>query len=120
MHNNAYCIKNEGKQKNIILMRKMEFITDAGEKVMRTMNDNMVYFNLPPCMIEYWNYTIELNRTLADLVEFLALDHHSFRCRLNPAAALHVPTTIASINEDTKLNENKENDAPWKTIPSKE
>ena len=101
-------------------MMKMKFITDAGEIVMQTMNKNMAYFNLPPRMIEHWQYAHELNRTLVDLVEFLALDHRASRRSLNPTAALNSPTTLVSIDGDAKLNENKGNGMPWKRVPSKE
>ena len=92
-------------KKNLILKNKMKLISDTGEKVMQMMNDNMTYFNLPPRMIEHWNYAHELNRTLVDLVEFLALNYRASRCKLNLSAAPYVPTITASIDEDVMHHE---------------
>ena len=89
----------------------MKSIAGAGKKVMQTMNDSMACFNLLPRMIEHWHYVQELNKTLVDLVEFLALDYCTSSCRLNPKAASCMPTTIVPIDEDAELNENKGNDA---------
>lgn len=97
----------------------MNFATDAGEKVMCTMNKNMACLNLLLRIIEYWNYAHERNIILADLVEFLTLDYCTSRCRLNLTAALWTSTTTASIDKDSELNENKGNDVLWKTTPSK-
>ena len=81
----------------------MKFDTGGSEKIMWTMHNNMAYFNLPPCMIEHWDYVHKLNKTLVDLVEFLASDFHVSRRKLNPTATACAPSEKKISNDDSDI-----------------
>ena len=102
------------KHENII-EKNMKSIAGAGEKVMQTMNDNMACFNLPLHMIEHSHYVWELNKTLVNLVEFLANEIRDSHRKLNLAAAACAPSTInttkeTSAEEVAEANNNKGDD----------
>ena len=45
----------------------------------------------------------ELNKTLVDLVEFLASDFQAYSCKLNPTAKAHAPSESRALNDVSEI-----------------
>ena len=63
----------------------MKFTQKAAE-VMQTVDDHMVYCNLPPQMIQHWTYVHELNGYLMEIVRTLSIGYRAAMWPLNPLA----------------------------------
>ena len=65
----------------------MKFTTEAAEKVAWTADEHMVYYNLPPMMVQHWTHVHELNGYLMELVRVLSIGHRTANRPLNPLAS---------------------------------
>ena len=64
----------------------MKFVEGVAEQVIWAASDCMVHFNLLLRMIKHYVCLYELNETLKDLIEFLAIRHRVAYRLLNPEA----------------------------------
>ena len=67
----------------------MKFTPEVAE-VLQTVDDHIVYCNLPPQMIQHWTHAHEPSSYLIELVHSLSIGRRAAMRPLNPSALAHV------------------------------
>ena len=84
----------------------MNLIEEVGKTVWIS-NWNIVYYNLPLCIIQHWIYLHELNITLIELVKYLAIEYRVLKQPLDLLVSLYTYKNEIEKNHkmDVSMNE---------------